>query len=116
MVYRILSSKRPWALAIDGPKNRGGRLHTDKPYVCITHIYVNHRIIKEGAGAYMEMGAYSKEYGTDTSPISDMYNDPGRSRMTYLPPCIAPGVPSSPLYGWSKATHGILSIRSTPVL
>ncbi len=26
-MYRILSSKRPWALEIDGPKNGGGRLH-----------------------------------------------------------------------------------------
>ncbi len=39
--YRILLSKRPWALVIDGPKNGGGRLHGQAIYicVCITHIY-----------------------------------------------------------------------------
>ncbi len=38
--------------------------YTDKPFVCITHIYVNHRITKKGGvGAYMEMVTYSREYG-----------------------------------------------------
>ncbi len=37
--------------------------YTDKPFVCITHLYVNHRIFKRGVGAYTEMGAYSREYG-----------------------------------------------------
>ncbi len=45
--YHILSSKRPWALEIDQPKMEGGP-YTDEPFVCITHIYVNHRIIEKG--------------------------------------------------------------------
>ncbi len=43
---RILSSKRPWAFAIDNPKNRGGRTLAQTSR--ITHIYVKHRIIKRG--------------------------------------------------------------------
>ncbi len=60
--YRILSSKRPWALAMDGPK-MGVGAYTGKPFVCITHIYVNHRIIKKGVGAYTDIGAYSRKHG-----------------------------------------------------
>ncbi len=50
MYYLILSSKRPWVLEVDGPKigEGGGGAYTDKPFVCISHIYVNHRIIKMG--------------------------------------------------------------------
>ncbi len=55
--YHILSSMHPWALVINGPKNGSRRLHQQ---ACITHIYVNHRIIKGGGG----VGAYSREYGT----------------------------------------------------
>ncbi len=53
------------ALEIDGPKMKVGT-YTNKPFVYITHIYVNHRpgIIKRGVGTYTEMGAYSKEYGS----------------------------------------------------
>ncbi len=63
-VYRILSSKCPWALAIDGQITGVGAYRDKKPFVCITHIYVNHRIIKKGGvGAYTKMCAYSREYG-----------------------------------------------------
>ncbi len=50
-------------LEIDGPKTGVGA-YTDKPFVCITHMYMNHKIIKRGVGAYTEMGAYSREYST----------------------------------------------------
>ncbi len=31
---------------------------TDKPFVCITHTYVNHRIIKKGGGRLLERIQY----------------------------------------------------------
>ncbi len=46
---RILLSKRPWALTIGGQKTGVGAC-TVKPFVCITYIYVNPRIINKGGG------------------------------------------------------------------
>ncbi len=40
-MYRILSSKHPWAPVIDGQETGVGANYTDRPFVCITHIYVN---------------------------------------------------------------------------
>ncbi len=64
--YRIRSSKCPWVLAIDGAKTEVGA-YLDKPFVCIMHniIYMIHRSSKRGVGAYTEMGAYSREYGSN---------------------------------------------------
>ncbi len=59
-MYRILLSKRPWALAIDRPKNGGGRIHTDK-YVYITYIYMNYRIIQKGGWALTRRWALTRE-------------------------------------------------------
>ncbi len=36
-IYRILSSKCPWAFEIDGPKNGGGRLH--RQAICMYNAY-----------------------------------------------------------------------------
>ncbi len=61
--YRIVSSKRPWALDIDGPKTGVGT-YTEKPFVCITHTYMwTIGSSKRGMGAYTEIGAYLREYG-----------------------------------------------------
>ncbi len=50
-------------LKIVGQETRVGA-YTDKPFVCIVHIYVNHRIIKKGRWALTRMGAYSREYAS----------------------------------------------------
>ncbi len=36
-------------LKLKGPKTGVGA-YTDKPFVCITHVYVNHKITKRGRG------------------------------------------------------------------
>ncbi len=57
-VYHILPSKHPWALENHGPKNSVGA-YVEKPFVCLLHIHMNHRIIKNWG-----VGAYSGDYGT----------------------------------------------------
>ncbi len=44
-MYRILPSIRPWAHEIHRPKSGVGA-YTDKPFVYVTHIRANHRIVK----------------------------------------------------------------------
>ncbi len=52
MTINNLSSKRPWVLKINGPKNGGWALTwISHLYVQRTYIHANHRIIKNGGWA-----------------------------------------------------------------
>ncbi len=55
-MFRILLSKRLWALEIHGPKYGGGRLHREAIYM----LYMNHRIIKNGGWALTQIRALGR--------------------------------------------------------
>ncbi len=65
--YRNLSSKRTWALAIDGPKNVNGRLHRQS--ICTYNMYVNHRIVKKGGWALTRRCALTRENMLVSQPL-----------------------------------------------
>ncbi len=44
-------------------------------YPGITHIYVNHRIIKRGVGAYTKMGIYSRDHPSHPIPFRFQVKD-----------------------------------------
>ncbi len=56
-MYRILPSKRPFALEIHGQKTGVG-VYTEKPFVRITHIHTDHRIIENGGWALIRRIRY----------------------------------------------------------
>ncbi len=68
-------SKCPWVLEIHGPKTEVSA-YTEKPFVCITHIHANHRIIKNGRWELTRrwVHAYSGEYGTCTCSCSSTFS------------------------------------------
>ncbi len=56
-VYRSIPSKHPSRVSAHPPVGD----YTDKPFVCITHKYVNHRIIKKGGWALTRRWALTRE-------------------------------------------------------
>ncbi len=65
--YHILSRKCPWALENHGPKLGGGRLHGEAictyMYNVDTRDHIESLNMGMGTYMYMEMGAYSGDYG-----------------------------------------------------
>ncbi len=58
--YRNLPIKCPWALEIHGPKNGVG-VYKEKPFVRITHIHMDHTIIKKQGWALTRKWALTRE-------------------------------------------------------
>ncbi len=54
----------------------GASAYTEKPFVHLTHIHMNYRIIKKGGGvgAYTEMGAYSEDCGVSKQDVAMQVN------------------------------------------
>ncbi len=119
-MYRILLSKRPWALVIDGPKTGLGA-YTGKPFVCITHtyMYVSHRIIKRGCGHLHGDGHLLKRiryvclshsrWGCTTGRWSSTSTSMDRE-STCLGMALLSGIPKN--VGRSVSTHGRLWVCS----